>query len=58
MAKPLPLYRLKKIALFMLMFIYFFELQQRAQKCDRFFIHILSCRFNPVRSQPQTVLDF
>ena len=27
-------------------------LQQGAQKCDRFwFMHILSCRFNPIRSQ-------
>ena len=34
-------------------------LQQRAQKCDRFwFVHILSYRFNPIRSQLETVLDF
>ena len=32
-------------------------LQQGAQKCDRFwFMHILSCRFNPIRSQLETVL--
>ena len=30
-----------------------------AKKCDRFwFIHILSYRFNPIRSQLETVLDF
>ena len=35
------------------------SLQQRAQKCDRFwFIHILLYRFNPIRSQLKTVLDF
>ena len=34
-------------------------LQQRGQKCDRFkFIHIFSYRFNPIRSQLETVLDF
>ena len=34
-------------------------LQQGAQKCDRFwFLHILSYRFNPIRSQLETVLDF
>ena len=34
-------------------------LQQGAQKCDRFlFIHILSYKFNPIRSQLETVLDF
>ena len=33
-------------------------LPQGARKCDRFeFIHILSCRFNPVTSQLETVLD-
>ena len=32
-------------------------LQQGAQKCDHFwFIHILSYRFNPIRSQLETVL--
>ena len=35
------------------------SLQQGAQKCDRFwFIHILSYRFYPIRSQLETVLDF
>ena len=34
-------------------------LQQGAQNCGRFsFIHILSCRFNPIRSQLETILDF
>ena len=34
------------------------ELQQGAQKCDRFWlIHILSYRFNPIRSQLETVLN-
>ena len=34
-------------------------LQQGAHRCDRFwFIHILSYRFYPVRSQLETVLDF
>ena len=33
--------------------------QQGGQKFDRFwFIHILLCRFNPIRSQLETVLDF
>ena len=37
----------------------FYSLQQGAQKCDRFwFIHILSYRFNPIKSQLETVLDF
>ena len=35
------------------------HLQQGAQKCDSFwFIHILSYRFNPIRSQLETVLNF
>ena len=34
-------------------------LQQGAQKCHHFwFIQILSCRFHPIRSQLETVLDF
>ena len=34
-------------------------LQQGAQKCDHFwFIHVLSYRFNPIKSQLETVLDF
>ena len=34
-------------------------LQQGAQKWDRFwFIHIVSYRFNTIRSQLETVLDF
>ena len=34
-------------------------LQQGAQQCDHFwFMHILSYRFNPIRSQLETVLDF
>ena len=34
-------------------------LKQGAQKCDRFwFIHLLFYRFNPIRSQLETVLDF
>ena len=37
----------------------FYPLQQWAQKGDRFwFTHILSYRFNPIRSQLETVLDF
>ena len=36
-----------------------YHLQQGTQKCAPFwFIHILSCRFNPIRSQLETVLDF
>ena len=35
------------------------SLQQGAQKCDRFwFIHILLCRFNPIRIHLETVLNF
>ena len=35
------------------------RLQRGAWKCDRFwFIHILSYRFNPIRSQLETVLDY
>ena len=34
------------------------DLQQWAHKCDHFwFMHILSYRFNPIRSQLETVLD-
>ena len=34
-------------------------LQQGAQKWDRFwFIHVVSYRFNTIRSQLETVLDF
>ena len=34
-------------------------LQQGAQKWDRFwFIHVISYRFNTIRSQLETVLDF
>ena len=44
-----------------ILFYYTFKifLQQRAQKFGRFlFVHILSHRFNPIRSQLETVLDF
>ena len=49
------------------MWLWFFVIQycydcysiKGAQKCKRFrFIHILSHRFNPIRSQLKTVLDF
>ena len=44
-----------------ILFYYTFKifLQQRAQKFGRFlFVYILSHRFNPIRSQLETVLDF
>ena len=41
---------------------YFFlscGVQQGTQKCDcSSFIHILAYRFNPIRSELETVLDF
>ena len=40
-------------------FVHEHTLQQGVQKCDGFwFIHILSCRFNPIRSQLETFLNF
>ena len=37
----------------------YLPLQQGAQKWDRFwFIHVVSYRFNTIRSQLETVLDF
>ena len=40
-------------------FVHEHTLQQGVQKCDSFwFIHILSCRFNPIRSQLETFLNF
>ena len=44
-----------------ILFYYTFKIffQQRAQKFGRFlFVHILSHRFHPIRSQLETVLDF
>ena len=46
------------MSVFLLKKLYRYVLLQGTQKCDRFwFIHILSNRFNPIRSQPKTDLE-